>query len=367
LARIIIITAHSSTLVRFRGNLIREWNDRGHEVVAVGPEVNYERELADYGASYVCIPFNPTGTNPIRELGLFWEFIKLFRRQKPDIVFSYHIKPVLYASIAAKMTGVAEVYSMITGLGYAFMGESLKRKLLRGLVVLQYKYALKRQTAVFFQNADDLALFKQLGINSNAVLVNGSGVDVDQFRYSPSPNASPVFLFMGRLLKDKGIHNFLEAAEIVKRKNSHVRFQILGAIDGNPAAIKKEDLDKWVDKGIVEYLGFADEVYPYLEKCSVFVLPSYREGVPRSTLEAMSVGRPIITTDAPGCRETVVEGYNGFLVPVNDSARLAEAMERFVKEPQLMDEFGKNSRKIVEERFHVKKVNRVILESMRLI
>lgn len=367
MSKIIIATAHASTLKNFRGELIKEWVKLGFEVVAIGPEQGYENELASCGARYISLPFSPTGVNPANELRLIGSYIRILKEQQPDVLFTYHIKPVIYGSIAARIVKVPRIYSMITGLGYTFVGTSLKRRILRSFVSLQYKIALKKHQKVFFQNPDDMELFRKIGVKGNSVLINGSGVDIDMFMHSPPLMEPMTFLFVGRLLKDKGIYNFFEAAKMVKAKYNNVCFQVLGRIDNNPAAIKQEQLDKWVKQGTIDYLGFVDDVRPYLNKCSVFVLPSYREGVPRSALEAMATGRAIITTDAPGCRETVMDGYNGIIVPVDDSQALAKAIENMIKNPSLVADFGKKSRELAEDRYDVKKVNAVILKAMDMI
>jgi glycosyltransferase involved in cell wall biosynthesis len=224
---------------------------------------------------------------------------------------------------------------------------------------------------VIFQNPDDRLLFKRLDFlmdTQKTYLVNGSGVNLDHYYFSAPKQADQVsFLLIGRLIRSKGISEYAKAAEIIKKRHDNVSFRLLGSLTGSSDLVSKEDLGRWVSEGTVEYCGRADDVRPFIEMASVIVLPSfYGEGTPRSVLEAMSMGRPVITTDAPGCRETVEEGVNGFLVPVRDSKALAEAMERFIEKPELIKKMGRESRRIAEEKYDVRKVNQVILEAMGL-
>ncbi len=370
MAKIAIVSHYSPSLINFRGDLIRAMVDLGHEVICLGPEAGFEQPLQELGARYRQISLNRTGLNPLQDLGTLFSLKKAFEEMRPDMVFSYTVKPIVYGSIAAHLAGVQEIYGMITGLGYVFIGETFKQKILTQMVAFLYKCALKHNQVVFFQNPDDLHLFVDKGIVPKAVkpvLVNGSGVNIEKFALA-TPKLSPVtFLLMGRLIKDKGILEYVEAARLLKQKYPMAKFQLLGPLDTNPAAITQEQLDQWAEEGVIEYLGETDDVRPFVANASVYVLPSYREGTPRSVLEAMSMGRPIITTDAPGCRETVIDGRNGFLVPVKNVSALMSAMEKFISEPDLIAKMGKESRIIAEEKYDVRKVNQVILHEMGLI
>lgn len=369
MARIAIISHYAPSLINFRGELIKTLIAAGHQVTALGPEAGFESELAAIGAEYMQIPLQRTGTSPVKDAGTILALTEILRESKPDIVFSYAIKPVIYGSLAAWLAGVRNIYSMITGLGYLFTGQSAKQRLLYWLVHPLYRAALSKNRVVFFQNPDDLGLFKELKLVSpggEQVIINGSGVDLSHFSYSPAPTEPLSFLLMARLIWDKGIGEYVEAARRLKKRYPQVYFKLLGAYDSNPAAIKSTDVEKWQKEGTIQYLGETKDVRPFLAEASVYVLPSYREGTPRSVLEAMSMGRPVITTDAPGCRETVQDGVNGFLVPVKDAVALAEAMERFILKPELIRDFGIRSRIIAEEKYDVHKVNKVIIEAMGL-
>jgi len=370
LAKIVIISHYSPSLVNFRGDLIRTMVGLGHKVICLGPEAGFEQPLQELGADYRQIPLHRTGLNPLKDVKTLFSLRKALKEIKPDIVFSYTVKPIVYGSIAAHMAGVRRMYALISGLGYVFIGQTFKQRLLTQIVAFLYRRGLKYNQVVFFQNPDDLHLFVSESIvpkTAKPVLVNGSGVNTEKFAFAP-PKLSPVtFLLIARLIKDKGILEYVESARLLKQKYPAARFQLLGPLDINPAAITQEQLERWSKEGIIEYLGKTNDVRPYIAEASVYVLPSYREGTPRSVLEAMSMGRPIITTDAPGCRETVIDGKNGFLVPVKDVDALKSAMEKFILEPDLISQMGKQSRVIAEEKYDVRKVNRAILQEMGLL
>ena len=369
MAKIVIVSHYALSLINFRGELIKALAAAGHRVITLGPEAGFESELAAIGAEYRQIPLQRTGTNPAKDMSTVYTLTKLLKKINPDVVLSYAIKPVIYGSLAASLAGISNIYSMITGLGYVFTGESIKQKILFHLIYPIYKSALSKNKIVFFQNPDDLKLFRDLKLVSSKgrqIIINGSGVDISHFAYSPPPTEPISFLLMARLIWDKGIGEYVEAARNLKSRYPKVSFKLLGPFDSNPAAIKSTDVERWEKEGIIEYLGETRDVRPYLASASIYVLPSYREGTPRSVLEAMSMGRPIVTTDAPGCRETVQEGVNGFLVPIKDVVALEKAMERFILNPELIPEFGLASRRIAEEKYDVRKVNKIIIEAMGL-
>ncbi len=370
MARIIVLGGFADSLVNFRGVLLSEMVKHGHEVIACAPNasVDVQSELFRLGVAYQHVDMDRTGINPIHDLDLVRRMFSLFRELKPDVFLAYTIKPVIYGSIAARIAGVHKVFSMITGLGYAFMDQSPKGRILRAISIFLYRIALKHHDKVFFQNPDDIHLFTDLGLvdsSKQAVLVHGSGVDIDLFRPAHFP-AAISFLLIARLIQDKGIHEYVEAAKIVKHHAPHVRFFLAGWIDSNPRAICSDQLQAWQDGGAIEYLGKLSDVREAIAGCSVYVLPSYREGTPRTVLEAMAMGRPVITTDVPGCRETVQEGENGFLVPARDEKALADAMLRFIRMPEMIAPMGEESRKIASKKYDVRKVNAQIIAAMNL-
>lgn len=371
MATVLFIAGNTRSLIANRGDFVRAMRETGHDVHALVPEYDLLPEIEELGIPWRTMNLRRAGVNPVADAASVRELVRHIREIRPDKVFAYTIKPVVYGVPAARWAGVPEAYAMITGMGYLFTGETPKQRLLRAVARRLYRHALRRTDAVFFQNPDDQALFSELGIldgNVRPVRVNGSGVHTARYPKAPLPEGPPVFLVIARLLRDKGIVEFAEAASKLKARYPEARFQILGPHDPNlPHAVPAETVEAWRGSLTVEVLGHQKDVRPFIERAHVYVLPSYREGTPRSVLEAMSMGRPIVTTDAPGCRETVIEGGNGFLVPPRTVEPLAAAMERFLLSPELIPQMGKRSREIAEDKYDVNKVNDVILQTMGLV
>ena len=368
--RFLIIAGFAESLLGFRGPLIAALQIKGFKVhvaaplLPVGDPVRLELEAL--GLKVHSIPLRRTGTNPLADMGGLLFLLRLMRRVRPQCVLSYAVKPVIYGSLAAYMAGVPRRFALISGLVYAFQGEG-KRRWLQELVRRLYALALGRVHRVFFQNPDDEAMFRRLAILKATVpscVVNGSGVDVASFAVAPLPAGPTRFLLIARLLGDKGVREYAEAARRVRAAHPDVHCGLVGWIDSNPDAIAKRELDAWVADGTMTYFGRLSDVRPAIAASSVYVLPSYREGTPRSVLEAMAMGRPVITTDAPGCRETVVDGDNGFLVPVRSVDALEQAMLRFINDQTLLPRMGRRARQIAEEKYDVHKVNAVMLREM---
>ncbi|AGE25020.1 group 1 glycosyl transferase [Pseudomonas poae RE*1-1-14] len=318
------------------------------------------------------IPLRRVGMNPFSDLMTLFALCKLMRDIKPDSVLAYTVKPVIYGLLAARIMKIKRRFALITGLGYAFQSEDNQavssRGMLKILVQRLYALALSFATRVFFQNPDDEALFRYLhliSVDTPSTIVNGSGVDVNDFNVASFPEHLS-FLLIARLLGDKGIREFVSAAREVKSTRADVMFRIVGWIDENPNAILREELDAWIAEGTVEYLGRLKDVRSAIASSSVYVLPSYREGTPRTVLEAMAMGRAVITTDAPGCRETVVDGVNGFLIPVKNVDKLTAAMLKFAENPHLVSTLGRKSRELAELKYDVKKVNAAMLQGMEI-
>ena len=285
------------------------------------------------------------------------------------LVFPLPLSSVIYGSIAAKLARVPHIYSMITGLGYVFISKGLRVKLINTFVSLLYRLSLRTNQNIFFQNSDDQDVFlkrRLISSSKKCVIVNGSGVDLEEYPSSLFEEFNS-FLMITRMNKDKGLVEYVDAAKIIKKRFPHVQFYLAGWFDSSRSSVKKSNLDKWVESGVINFLGFLEDVRPAIKKSSVFVLPSYREGTPRAVLEAMSMGRAIITTDAPGCRETVKDGENGYLVPIQDAGALVIAMEKFVDNAELVEKMGKRSREIAVQKYDAQKVNSVILETMGLM
>ena len=358
---VVLLGSYAPSLVRFRGELIRHLVQRGHRVVAAAPEIDAATaaELAALGAEAHSTPLSRGGMNPLADLAYAAHLWGFFRRTRPDALIAYTAKPVVWGALAGSAAGVGKITALITGLGFAFSeGEGLKRRVAHAALSGLYRAALARCRRVVFQNPDDRDLFiRRRLVRSPEVagMTAGSGVELDLYAAS-SPPAAPSFLMMARLLKDKGVREYAEAAIALRRKHPHARFALAGWLDEGPDTITRADLDRYIDNG-VDYLGRLEDVRPALAACSVYVLPSYyREGVPRSILEALATGRAVITTDMPGCRETVIRGENGFIVPPRDAAALAEAMERFIVDQDLARRMGERSRRMAEEVFDARQV-----------
>jgi glycosyltransferase involved in cell wall biosynthesis len=359
----LLIAGFPESILTFRGPLIEALLARGLTVHIAAPDLtaggNIRKALEEKGLVVHSIPMLRNGTNPLVDIKTLWALWRV-------IVLCYTIKPVIYGSLAAWLAGVPRCFALVTGLGYAFQGEGQRSKL-QALVQRLYALALARTHKVFFQNPDDERLFRQRSILRNrtpSCVVNGSGVDVASFAVVQLPPAPPSFLLIARLLGDKGVREYVQSARRIRAVHPGIRFALVGWIDSNPDAILQGELDSWVNEGSVEFLGRLTDVRPAIADCSVYVLPSYREGTPRTVLEAMAMGRAIITTDSPGCRETVVDGDNGFLVPVKSVDALERAMLAFIETPTLAARMGKRSRQIAEEKYDVHKVNAVMLREM---
>lgn len=369
--RFLIVAGYAPSLLGFRLPLIVALQQAGMEVHVAAPgssaDDQVRAELHAKGLILHDIVLQRAGTNLVTDLKSLWSLWRLMRRLRPQYTLSYTIKPVIYGSLAAWLARVPHRFALITGLGHAFQ-EGKGRGGLRLLAQQLYAIALARVEKVFFQNPDDRNLFVQrrvLAAKVASCVVNGSGVDLEEFPVRPLPQGGPHFLFMARLMVPKGIREYAEAARMVRAQHPSARFVVLGDFDDNPESIARAELDGWIEDDILHYAGHVNDVRPIIAECNVFVLPSYYpEGTPHSSLEAMSMGRAVITADSPGCRETVVDGENGFLVSVKSIEELAQAMLRFVNSPDLVQRMGARSRQIAEEKFDVHKVNATMLKEM---
>jgi len=371
--KILVLASYAFSLTNFRRELLGAMAAAGHEVLACAPEddENVARSLAAMGVAYRRVSLERANLNPFQDLRTLLALTRLIRDERPDIVLAYTQKPIIYGGIAAQLAGRTRFYAMVSGLGYVFTDDGTRRRrLLQLLVGSLYRVAIRRAAAVFVFNSDDrveMLRRKILNPDQRVIQVPGSGVDTARFGQQPVTDGAPVFLMVARLLRDKGVAEFVAAARQVCAECPHARFQLLGPPDPNPAGIPMDEIKAWVSEGVIEYLGETRDVAPYLARATVFVLPSfYREGLPRTILEAMATGRAIITTDAPGCREPIEHGGNGYLVPVRDVSALAAAMTAFVRDPDLAVRMGHRSRVLAEQRYDVGRVNAMLLGAMEL-
>lgn len=330
--KVMIVLNTAWNLFNFRGGLIRALVEKGYEVVAVAPHDEYAARLAELGCRFVALPMDNKGTHPGRDLLLLLRFVRLLSRERPDVYLGYTIKPNIYGSLAAHLLRIP-VVNNIAGLGTVFIRDTWLTKLVRNL----YKAAMSRSHHVFFQNNEDMGMFVERGLVTATKVsrLPGSGINLDQFRCEPllqEENREFRFLLVARLLWDKGVGEYVAAARIVRQKYPTVRFQLLGFLDVlNKTAVSRAEMELWVREGVVEYLGVADDVKPYIIDADCVVLPSYREGVPRSLLEAAAIGRPIVTTDAVGCRDAVDDGVTGLLCRVADAEDLAVKLLKMIE------------------------------------
>ncbi|HZJ68237.1 MAG TPA: glycosyltransferase family 4 protein [Kofleriaceae bacterium] len=341
-----MIGGWAPSLIKFRGPLLAALVARGHEVIAMAPERSggepeVRAGLASLGVRFEPIELQRAGLDPLADARALRGLVQRLRALAPDQVLGYTIKPVVYGSLAARLAGVPRRAAMITGMGSALTQvRTVKQRAIAGLARALYRVALAQCQVVIFQNTDDrdeLARVGAVPAGARIAIVRGSGVDLAHYAPSPVPPGPPVFLFLGRLLHDKGIAEYVAAARAVRARHPDVTCRIAGWLDPNPQSLSRQQLDAMVAEGTVEYLGAPDDVRPHLAAAHALVLPSYREGTPRSVLEAMSMNRAVITTDAPGCRETVVDGESGLIVPVGDAGALAAAMMRLVASRDLLE------------------------------
>ena len=378
--RVVLLSTVASSFYGFRADLIRVILKQGHQVYAFTSEYTDAdlKKIESLGAIPITYELNRGGLNPLADIVATYKLSKKIREIKPDLVFSYFSKPVIFGTIAAKLAKLAKVpkvIGMLEGLGYTFTqqpeGLSQKTELIKKIQVLLYKFALPQLDKLIFLNPDDpLDLLEQHAIKvKNIEVLGGIGLNLKEYPYQPIINIQqPInFLFIGRLLKEKGIHDFLNAAKIIKEKLPETQFTVLGAIDPhNLGALTQSELDELISSNIILYPGHVNNVKEWIANSHVFVLPSYREGVPRSTQEAMAIGRPIITTDVPGCRETVQNGVNGFLVPKWNPEALAEKMIYFIEHPEQIQKMGYESYKIAQVKFDAEKVNQRLMNILGL-
>ena len=374
--KIAIIGTVASSIYGFRSDLIKALVHKEYEVYAFFSEYNAKdiEKIEALGAIPVTYKLNRGGINPLVDIKTTYELSKKIKEIAPNIVFSYFSKPVIFGTLAAKLAKVPKVIGMLEGLGYTFTEQpnqvSKKTRVIKKAQVLLYKIALPQLDKIIFLNPDDPKdLLDEHSIKVKQVgVLGGIGLDLKNYPYSNTYPTQPTFIFVARLLAEKGIHDYIAAVKVIKDSYPETRFIVLGTIDKEASgALTEAELREVIEANIVEYPGQVDNVPEWIAKSSVFVLPSYyREGVPRSTQEAMAIGRAVITTDVPGCRETVVDGVNGFLVEKWNPQALAEKMIHFIEHPEDIKKMGSESYKIAQEKFDADKVNKRLIDMLGL-
>lgn len=371
--RILLVASYDGSLFEFRGDFIKHLIANNYEVFAAAPffTEKYLQKIKHIGATPIEFNLQRTGLNPLKDFQTIYELKSIIEDNNIDLVFPYTVKPVIYASIAANMCKVP-VISLITGLGYTFSGLTTKTKILQRFNEALYKLSIRKNSVIVFQNRDDHQVFldrKIIPKSQKVAFVSGSGVNLKQFTFKEKNSSDKVtFLLIARLIKEKGIALYIEAAKILKARYPSSEFHLIGATETSPSAISEDELNHLHNEGIIIFHGLQYNIEEHLHKRDVFVLPSYyREGLPRTTLEACACGNPIITTDSVGCRESVKEGFNGFLIDPQDLDALVQSMEYFIQNPNKIREMGINSRTYAEERFDVNIINNDLLTLIKSV
>ena len=371
---VLIFASYGPSLINFRLHLIKKLISGGYKVSVAAPKDkfsnNLQKKLKDLGVDIYIFKIYRQSLNIFKDFISLLEIYRILANLKPNVVISYTAKAVIYSGLIIKFFKKINYYPLVTGLGYAFSkSNSIKQKILKFLIIKLYTQALKSSDKIIFQNKDDQALFLKLKVFKKKNLsgvVNGSGVDLNLYPLTNLPS-KPIFLMVARLLVNKGVREFFEAAKIVRLRFPNAKFQLAGGLDQNPVGISSKELNLWINQGNIEYLGELKSVQSILQSSKFFVLPSYREGTPRSILEALSTGRPIITTDSPGCRETVIHGKNGLLVPARNATALAKAMIKLLNQKEkTLKKMAKESYLIAKNKFEIGKVNKSMLKIMNL-
>lgn len=369
--KILLVSPSAVVLVQFRADFIRALRGAGHQVCVIVPDETPElnASILTLGAELRHLATSRTGVNPLNE----WRAVRRLRSDirdfGPEVILGYTHKGILYSGLALPRGVKVRFYGMLAGLGVVFTGTGWKKSVAQTVFRCAYRVASRGMRGIFFLNPDDERQMRDGGFIPSKVptsIVPGEGVSLDAYPATSVPSGQVSFLMIARLLRDKGVLEYIQAAETVRKKHPSATFHLVGALDDNPASLTESELADFVKAGHIVYHGAQKDVVPFLKACSAYVLPSYREGLPRSTMEAMSVGRAVITTDVPGCRETVVEGVNGFIVPARDADALAGAMIRFIENPSLAAAMGGESLRIARDRFEIGRINALLFSLMEL-
>lgn len=381
--KVLVFSNRASNLIGFRYKLLKSLVASGIDVYAVAPADirNIFEKMSEIGVKYEQLDYSKSSINPFKELGVIFAIMSIIKREVPDVMFSFMTKPVIYGSIAAKLCGVKHIQSMIEGLGYMFIGRTIKQRILKYIALVLYWIALKCTNRVYFLNNDDKQYFEKYLVSPKKTKkIFGIGIDLEKFFPLEQNKGNLMFLFVGRLLIDKGVKEFIEAAKIVSAKYSQARFVIVGGADENPASLSSEEIAEYAKTTAIKFVGIQADVRPYLMECSALVLPSYREGMPVSPMEAMASSRAVILTDVPGCRELIIrkspsdtfdngvfEGRNGYMVEKGNSQAIAKAMIDLIENPHKIEAMGKEGRKFAEQFLDCNKINKILVDDIMSI
>lgn len=369
---VLFIAANARSLLHNRGRLIESMKEQGLNVAALVPGYDYIEDVESLDITIEKYDLDRHSLNPLAFISQLLGLIKKVKKMAPRAVFCYSIKPIALGAIAARLSGVKYVFCLVTGLGYAYCADGLKPRLVRVASRFLYGSAAVLGNLFIFQNEDDKQelskgwLFKLANmLGKEKIVVGGSGVDIEEYPYQPVPEDGFSFLCMARLIKEKGVIEYAEAAKQVKEVYPDTVFYLAGSIDENlVSAINRDTVTRWENDHGITYLGQVTDVNKWIGDTTVFVLPSYREGTSRAILEAMSIGRPILTTNVPGCRGPVVDGLNGYLAKEKDAESLRDAMIKMIEEKQELQTMGLASRQRIQQIYEVKKVNANMLDAM---
>lgn len=381
--KVLVFSNRASNLIGFRYELLKSLVASGIDVYAVAPADirNIFEKMSEIGVKYEQLDYSKSSINPFKELGVIFAIMSIIKREVPDVMFSFMTKPVIYGSIAAKLCGVKHIQSMIEGLGYMFIGRTIKQRILKYIALVLYWIALKCTDRVYFLNNDDKQYFEKYLVSPKKTKrIFGIGIDLEKFFPVEHSKGNLMFLFVGRLLIDKGVKEFIEAAKIVSAKYTHARFVIVGGADENPASLSSEEIEEYSKIAAIKFVGVQSDVRPYLMECSALVLPSYREGMPVSPMEAMASSRAVILTDVPGCRELIIrkspsdtldngvfEGRNGYMVEKGNSQAISKAMIDLIENPHKIEAMGKEGRKFAEQFLDCNKINKILVDDIMSI
>ena len=367
--RILVIASYDKSLVNFRYHLLKSFSKKKCDITVCAPNIEkkIEDQLNQIRVKSINWAVNRNKVNITDDIVSIISLFKTVRKFRPDILFCYTIKPILFSSIIGSVYKNLKIYSMFTGLGN-FLGVDLVKRNPKSILFLLLKFFLRNNHKIFFQNPDDQRLFKTNGLlspNTKPVCVNGSGIDLSRYKFNIRINKKIRILMASRIIKEKGVLNYLEAAKIITADNTNIEFLLYGDTDNDILFSSQEEIKRISDSYNVSYCGYVDDLRPILTEISVYILPTYYpEGTPRGILEAMASGCSIITTNTPGCKECVVHGLNGYLIEPNSTKDLVKAIQNLIRLPDLITKMGYKSREIVEEKYNVHDVNNVMLKEM---